>query len=89
MLSKYFPLKIDPPVISPDLFLRSDCGVIRGLLSTRPCPGLQATGVNFDWETGFPFGIINPFLTELAEAMHNATPPLKLSYDGTTKASDP
>jgi hypothetical protein len=25
---------------------------------------------------GFPFGIINPFLTELAEAMHNATPPL-------------
>jgi hypothetical protein len=30
---------------------------------------------------GFPFGIINPFLTELAEAMHNATPPLGISYD--------
>ena len=42
---------------------------------------LQATGINFDWETGFPFGIINPFLTELTDAMHNATPPLQLSYD--------
>jgi hypothetical protein len=31
----------------------------------------------FDWNAqGFPFEIINTFLTELAEAMHNATPPL-------------
>ena len=41
----------------------------------------QATGVNFDWETGFPFGVLNPFLTELAQAMHSATPPLGLSFD--------
>jgi hypothetical protein len=49
--------------------------MIKGLHAQR------ATGVNFDWETGFTLGIINPFLTELADALHAATPPLKISYD--------
>ena len=44
----------------------------------------QATGVNLDWETGFPYGIINPFMRELADAMHAAQPPLKLSYDASS-----
>jgi hypothetical protein len=38
----------------------------------------QATGVNFDFETGFTYGIINPFMVALTEALHAATPPLKV-----------
>ena len=44
----------------------------------------RATGINLDWETGFPYEIINPFMTELAQALHAATPPLQLSYDASS-----